>query len=339
MQYKTGTVAVENGSNVIGGNGTAWLANVERGDLFFLVGDTAAYEIAGVSADGSATLTAPFEGTSAAAAPYAISRDFTAFYGLPFPQAGDIGTQLLFKRAMAIIDAQLNESVKGSPPAQSVTTIAPPANPDPTQLWVVPPGATGAWAGQTNDLARWTETGWAFTAPSAGNRVWVADQTLEVLFTGTAWVDSTVGYPQTVTAMQAAQAAATTAQVAATAAQNALQTLENGTANAVFATVSVGPIGVMEGYARMAPVTGFTVTLTTRRTILKPAALLAAGTINMPAGPIDEQMVTVTSTQQITAVTWAAPAGATVVLPPPFLAPGTPVSFIYCAADTAWYPT
>ncbi|GEM_PF-3793346 len=239
MQYRTGTVTVTNGSNVVAGTGTAWLGQVEDGDLFFVAGDNVVYEVSSVPANGSLTLSTPYEGVGAAGASYAISRDFTPLCGFPYPDANDIGTALLFRRAMMALDTAVNATVKGSPSVQSITTTVPPATASASEFWVVPPGATGAWAGQTNNLAQLVGSVWAFTAPEPGNRVWVLDQTLEMLFTGTAWVDSTAGLPQVLAAVTSAQTAATTATTALTQVQAAVTTVsQDVTAAAGSATTA-----------------------------------------------------------------------------------------------------
>ena len=88
-----------------------------------------------------------------------------------------------------------------------------------------------------------------------------------------------------------------------------------------------------------APTTGFSITLAADTTILAPAGTLATGTIIMPAAPVNGQKLTVSSTQQVTALTVTPGGGQTMALAPTFLAKATPVSFIYDLANTTWYPT
>ena len=71
-QYRTGTVAVTNGSAVVtavdpdAGNGlyaeTAWLTEVSSGDLFYLDGDDVAYVVGSVSTNKSLSLTGLYQG-------------------------------------------------------------------------------------------------------------------------------------------------------------------------------------------------------------------------------------------------------------------------------------
>ena len=75
-QYKAGTATVVNGSAVVSGSGTQWLANVQAGDSFVMAGVSLVYDVASVDSDTQLTLTAPYGGTGKTGA-YAIQRDFT----------------------------------------------------------------------------------------------------------------------------------------------------------------------------------------------------------------------------------------------------------------------
>jgi hypothetical protein len=106
-QYKTGLVSVTNGSPTVTGAGTLWVGEVSVGDIFTIVGSNAWYEVGAVDSNTQVTLTSNYAGTTASDASYAISRDFTANYGLPYPQKGDIETASLIKRAFQDIDSKL----------------------------------------------------------------------------------------------------------------------------------------------------------------------------------------------------------------------------------------
>ncbi|WP_445778979.1 hypothetical protein, partial [Shewanella sp.] len=106
-QYKTGLVSATNGSAVITGVGTLWVGEVSVGDIFTIVGSNAWYEVGSVDSNTQVTLTANYAGTSISDSSYTISRDFTANYGLPYPQKGDIETASLIKRAFQDIDSKL----------------------------------------------------------------------------------------------------------------------------------------------------------------------------------------------------------------------------------------
>ncbi len=85
------------------------------------------------------------------------------------------------------------------------------------------------------------------------------------------------------------------------------------------------------------PLTGFTHTLWATRTLLKPAATLAAGTFVLPAAPVDNMRIVITSSNTVTAVTWTIPSGQTMVYQPTTLTTAAPISLIWDAATAAWY--
>jgi len=188
VQYTTGTVSVTNGSNIVGGAGTVWASEASVGDIFFIREANVSYEISSVDNDGQVHLSTPYAGPTATGLRYAISRDFTPLLSLPYPQDNDIGTGLLFKRAVMGLDIAVSNIVKGAPPVQSATTTAPPGSPAAAQLWLVPTGATGAWSGQAAKLAQWASGAWIFYTPNPGSRAWALDTKVEYLFDGTNWL-------------------------------------------------------------------------------------------------------------------------------------------------------
>jgi hypothetical protein len=103
-QYRTGTVSVTNGDATVTGVDTEWLANVGPGDFFRVTGDIVGYEIASVTNDLSLELTSTYAGSTASGLGYQITIDFTPTLDLPLITAGDLGTDVLWNRAMQIID-------------------------------------------------------------------------------------------------------------------------------------------------------------------------------------------------------------------------------------------
>ena len=87
------------------------------------------------------------------------------------------------------------------------------------------------------------------------------------------------------------------------------------------------------------PLTGFSITLgnTDNNLILKPAGTLASGTVTMPVSPIDGQLVTISSTQVVTALTVSANAGQTLNGTITTIAVNGYASWVYRSADTTWY--
>ena len=104
-QYRTGTVAVTNGSAAVVGTGTAWAAEVSAGDLFILANEGITYEVGSVTDNTNLALTANYAGATGSALEYAIARDFTPAKGLPYPAKGDIETAAVLRRAMYSIDS------------------------------------------------------------------------------------------------------------------------------------------------------------------------------------------------------------------------------------------
>ena len=102
MQYKIGTVSVTNGSQIVTGLGTLWLANLVAGALFTIPGDNVTYEVATVDSDTQVTLNANYAGTTDSGLTYAMHRDFTSG-NIPLLSNNDIETGTIFSRAMAQI--------------------------------------------------------------------------------------------------------------------------------------------------------------------------------------------------------------------------------------------
>lgn len=60
-------------------------------------------------------------------------------------------------------------------PVVSMTTTAPPGAPAEGDTYLVPAGATGAWAGHVGKLAEWSGAAWAFTTPPNGHGISLPD--------------------------------------------------------------------------------------------------------------------------------------------------------------------
>lgn len=101
-----------------------------------------------------------------------------------------------------------------------------------------------------------------------------------------------------------------------------------------------GTNGVLQAYDYQVLTTGFTYTFAagTQTLVANPAGTLASGTVTMPASPADGMVITVVSTQQVTAVTVAANTGQTMVGGASQLIPNQPLSFVYRLSNTTWYP-
>ena len=112
-QYKTGTATVTNNSATVTGTNTLWLANVTAGDSFTVAGDGVMYYVASVDTDTQVTLSAPYAGTTASGAVYAIGTGFTVPDSFPEMSQGDIETATIFTRAMRGIQGKFSSILAG----------------------------------------------------------------------------------------------------------------------------------------------------------------------------------------------------------------------------------
>ena len=87
------------------------------------------------------------------------------------------------------------------------------------------------------------------------------------------------------------------------------------------------------------PITGFSQTIanTTIFYIIEPAGTLASGTVIMPASPVDGQVVTLTTTQTITALTHNPNTGQTLKAALTTLIANSNAAWIYKTSTTTWY--
>jgi len=105
-------------------------------------------------------------------------------------------------------------------------------------------------------------------------------------------------------------------------------------------TAISGTNGVLQSYDFQVLTTGFSYTFAAGTTTLiaNPAGTLATGTITMPASPADGMVITIESTQQITALTVQGNTGQSLVGGTMTMRANQPESFIYRLTDTTWYP-
>lgn len=94
-----------------------------------------------------------------------------------------------------------------------------------------------------------------------------------------------------------------------------------------------------QSYTYNVPIAGFTLTIGAgvQQLILNPAGVLATGTITMPAAPADGFIVTISSTQVVTALTLNPNSGQTLATATTALAAATAVRYIYISSVTKWF--
>lgn len=110
----------------------------------------------------------------------------SARLALPLLQAGQAQKELTHNEALTRLDIAVQ------PLVESATLASPPPSPVPGQCWIVAASPTGAWAGQVNAIAGWTEGGWRFVAPVMGMAAHVRDRGHAMAWDGTAWRDGAV---------------------------------------------------------------------------------------------------------------------------------------------------
>lgn len=85
------------------------------------------------------------------------------------------------------IDALMQCTVK------SASTTTPPGSPANGDAYIIPSGATGAWASQTGKIAAWIRSAWQFFTPKNGWEAYVQDVYSIYIYTGTAWITTKRG--------------------------------------------------------------------------------------------------------------------------------------------------
>jgi hypothetical protein len=101
-----------------------------------------------------------------------------------------------------------------------------------------------------------------------------------------------------------------------------------------------GNNGVLQSYDFQVLTTGFSYTFASGITTLiaAPAGTLATGTITMPVGPADGMVITITTTQQITALTINGNTGQSIGgAQTTLMAANSSISFVYRQSNTTWY--
>ncbi len=110
-QYKTGSVAVTNGSAAVVGTGTLWASNAAAGQTFMINGAAVPYVVGSVNSDTSITLSSNYAGATQSGLSYEINTSRTPVFGFDYMEQKDIDTATTFKRAMFQIEKVLTGGV------------------------------------------------------------------------------------------------------------------------------------------------------------------------------------------------------------------------------------
>lgn len=116
-----------------------------------------------------------------------MTTDVTPRWALPQLFSGQAQKELFHNEALARIDMLLHGEV------ESADQNEPPADLAPGKCWIVAAGAMGAWAGQEDAVACWTDGGWRFVTPRTGLSLWVTDRANNMHYTGGSWQDAGLG--------------------------------------------------------------------------------------------------------------------------------------------------
>ncbi|MEN9850999.1 MAG: hypothetical protein RL128_1162, partial [Pseudomonadota bacterium] len=108
--------------------------------------------------------------------------DLSPILSLPLLQASQAQKHVTHNEALMQLDLLVQLTVADR------TRTAPPPGPVEGQRHIIAPAPTGAWAGQAGKIALWLDGAWQFVTPLTGWRAWVTAETVELAFTGSAWV-------------------------------------------------------------------------------------------------------------------------------------------------------
>ncbi|WP_395689354.1 DUF2793 domain-containing protein [Aestuariivirga sp.] len=107
----------------------------------------------------------------------------TPLLKLPLLSAQQAQKHITHNEALLLLEAAVQLSVIGRGLA------APPAAAEDGARYLVPAGATGAWAGKAGQLALMQGGSWVFLMPRKGWRMWVEDEGKLLLHDGVQWLD------------------------------------------------------------------------------------------------------------------------------------------------------
>ena len=111
--------------------------------------------------------------------------DTTPNLALPYLAAAQSQKHVTHNEAIRALDALVQLTV-----ASRILTV-PPTTPVDGARYLVAANATGAWAGQSANVAAWQDGAWMFYPVRAGWLVWVADEAALITYNGTQWIGAT----------------------------------------------------------------------------------------------------------------------------------------------------
>ncbi|MSU89013.1 DUF2793 domain-containing protein [Rhodobacteraceae bacterium 2CG4] len=107
-------------------------------------------------------------------------------HGLPLLAGGQAQKHVTVNEALSVLDAVAQLRI-----VSRDLTVPPQAAVD-GQTYVVPSGATGAWAGQEGRIALWANGGWKYFQPRIGWVAWCEASGASMTFDGVDWQEDAV---------------------------------------------------------------------------------------------------------------------------------------------------
>ena len=104
---------------------------------------------------------------------------------LPYIQQNQAQKHVTHNEGMRLLDGVVQLSVL------SRAQTAPPANPVAGDRYILPSGATGAWAGFYDSLAHWEENAWRIIPPNEGWVAWDQNGLALLVFSQGQWTEAT----------------------------------------------------------------------------------------------------------------------------------------------------
>lgn len=108
----------------------------------------------------------------------------TTNLGIPLIEQSQFQKEVTMNEAITILDAAFGGGIIDK------DLMAPPVSPSEGERYIVKATATGAWTGHENDIAYYFNGGWRFLTPGEGLFMWMNDENLMYVFTGSAWTSA-----------------------------------------------------------------------------------------------------------------------------------------------------
>ena len=116
--------------------------------------------------------------------------DETARLSLPFIMPQQAQKHVTHNEALQALDVLVQPVVE----SRAITT--PPTTPVLGEAYIVPSGATGAWAGHADEIAAWQAGAWLFYDPAPGWQAYVKAEKAILVFDTGAWTRSRLIRPR-----------------------------------------------------------------------------------------------------------------------------------------------